>query len=578
MKPRSVLLAVAVLLVLACPSGPEPEPEPETPAPLINELDTEGPFGLNPLDVIEPWDIELEDGTGFDLEDRWTGDDSYVFIQRTSSSYSNAYWNSDLAQMLEVSARNVHYFFIGAREFAVDDDLGTIRASINAALSGLDSDDRDHWEAHLHVARDWRGEVNGPIEAVLEEDWSRWGFAIDRFQQLREVGLLQYLCDGCTGEMLFFGYLGDQFNYEYNRDVHLAENPADVEIELWDTFQMEGDRAELIIDLPENIEQYDTLEVDLTMGCTDSLDGNCFEWDYRAWMMICEMETEDPAVPESCQPQETDAEGNVTIEAETLACECTSSYAEPTERVRTCQNVTDEEGNVIGGAFSACPCGCDHPIARWITPYHRHGRWVTDISPMLAHMQNGPKAKIKIDLDYPFVVSSTLRFTDRGDELKPLSALRLWGGGGFGAGYNDAHEPILFIPPTGAVAAKIHATITGHGFGGDAANCAEFCPHEHFFSLNSGEWQSREFNEARNRLEGCAEQIIDGAIPNQFGTWYLGRGGWCPGMDVPPVIFDVSEDLIPGAENTVRYRASLNNNDPNNHGSIWMDSYLVFYR
>ena len=87
---------------------------------------------------------------------------------------------------------------------------------------------------------------------------------------------------------------------------------------------------------------------------------------------------------------------------------------------------------------------------------------------------------------------------------------------------------------------------------------------------------SREFDEARSYL-GCADQVAEGALPNQFGTWYLGRGGWCPGMDVKPVVFDVSADLVSG-ENTVSYSAGLNGDDPDNHGSIWMDSYIVFYR
>ncbi len=562
MPRRLALLAAAALLLTACPEpeeAPAPAPEP-TPAPPINPLITEGEFGVRPLQVIEPWDIELDDGSEFDFEREWTGDDSYVFIQRSGSTYDNAYWNSDLGAMLDVSARDVHYFFVSAVEGAAATHYANIRANIEAALDGLDDDDRAWWEDRLHVARDWRGEVNGPVEAVLEEDWARWGFAVDRFQRLREVGLLQFVCDACTGEAVFFGYLGDQFDFEYQRAVWLRENPADTTIELWDTFQMEGDRAELVIDLPADIDRYDTLEVDLTMGCTDDLDANCFEWDYKAWMLVCELEVEDPDVPdvpERCKP------------GTTVECTCTSSYtAEDVVRERTC---TDQ------GVYPDCPCGCDYSIARWITPYHRHGRWVTDISPMLAFLQDGPQARIFIDLDYPFVVSSSLRFSERGDELKPFAADRLWGGGGFGAGYNDAHEAITVTPPDGAVGAKIHALITGHGFGGDAWNCAEFCPHEHHFNLNGGTWHSHEFNEARDYL-GCAAQVKDGALPNQFGTWYLGRGGWCPGMDVPPLVFDVTEDFLPGVENTLNYSASLNGADPNNHGSIWMDSYLVYYR
>ena len=64
----------------------------------------------------------------------------------------------------------------------------------------------------------------------------------------------------------------------------------------------------------------------------------------------------------------------------------------------------------------------------------------------------------------------------------------------------------------------------------------------------------------------------------QYGTWYLGRGGWCPGLDVPPFRGDVSADLDFDGPNTISYRASLYGQEPANAGNIWMSSYLVFYR
>ena len=43
--------------------------------------------------------------------------------------------------------------------------------------------------------------------------------------------------------------------------------------------------------------------------------------------------------------------------------------------------------------------------------------------------------------------------------------------------------------------------------------------------------------------------------PNQYGTWNLGRGGWCPGMDVKPLRFDVTGDLVPGETATIEYKS-----------------------
>ncbi len=577
MNRRLVLLATLVLAT-GCPPDPDPEPGPDpTPEPepeMINAFDREGPFGEMPYDIAEDFDFEGREGE-FDLSEAWTGEDTYVFIQRQPNGYSQAMWESDLGMLFFESQPNVHYFFASART-TWEADLDYIEDRLEAEFESMGSDDEEHWRPRVHIADTERGEINGTVEAVFESDWAGYGFAIDRFQRLRELGLMQFVGDGFTGDIRFAAYPSRLYDFEYERAVRMAANPPDHTIELWDEFQMEGDRAEVVIDVPD-VGNFDTLEVDLTMGCTDHLDANCFEWDYKARMDLCSLEVDAPKEPASCDPGETDAEGNVLEPPETQACTCTSSYAGEEAAERTCQPVTDEEGNVTGGVFNDCPCGCSISFARWITPYHREGRWVTDISPMLAHMQHPGPTRVFIDLDYPFVVSSELRFADRGSETVPFAAVRTWGGGGFGSGYNDAHQPIAFTAPEGTVGVKVHALITGHGFNGDSANCSEFCPHAHHFQLNGGEWHTHEFNEARDFM-GCAEQTHIGALPNQFGTWYLGRGGWCPGMDVAPIIFDLTDDFLPGVENTVTYQASLNGDDPANHGSIWMDSYLVFYR
>jgi hypothetical protein len=215
-------------------------------------------------------------------------------------------------------------------------------------------------------------------------------------------------------------------------------------------------------------------------------------------------------------------------------------------------------------------------MARWITSYHRHGRWVTDITPSLSQLIGGGLQRLRFQTSYNYEMSGELRLSRRGTGARPFAHVRLWGGGGFGGGYNDAHAPVEFEVPAGTVRAEVVAWITGHGFAGDAANCAEFCPHHHHFTVNGGTTQTQAFDEADDWL-GCIEQIDDGVVPNQYGTWYLGRGGWCPGLDVRPFRADVTADLTAGT-NVIEYEASLFGSPPSNHGSIWMTSYLVFYR
>ena len=49
--------------------------------------------------------------------------------------------------------------------------------------------------------------------------------------------------------------------------------------------------------------------------------------------------------------------------------------------------------------------------------------------------------------------------------------------------------------------------------------------------------------------------ILQGVIPNQYGTWGYGRAGWCPGQDVTPYITDITEYISVGDENIIDYDA-----------------------
>lgn len=602
---RSIVLLSAALLV-ACPSEePAPAPEPATPAP-INPWNNDGPFGEGVRDLARNFELPvLTPGTDeewtFDLRDHWTGADSYVVLQ-TFSNNTMALWNSSVVDLLvghcrsgacsPASVPNVHYFFVSGRgdwQGDIDDMTERIRDALREIDDRSDLEyGRDHWRGRLHVVTEWREDLGGLADTILTTwpsessgsgGWSRFGFAVDRFQRLREIGLTRLVGDNFTSEMWFAANLPRHFNYEYEREIYLRDNPAAHEVVLWEQEEAGGGGRFSEVVLPDAAANgYDTLEIDLTMGCPEGgADKNCWEWDYKAHMQICEAEIDVQEPPETCTYAFEDRHAGINIEADTFACTCSSPYGGVEERVRTCNAVTDKEGNV-SGQWSACPCQCGGEVARWITSYHRHGRWLTDITPSLGLMRRGGPARLKFQTSYPYTMSAKLRYLDKGEETEPFDAIPLWGGGGFGGGYNDNHAPIEFAVPPGATKAEVVAFITGHGFNGDDANCAEFCPHHHHFSVNGGEVHTQAYDEADDWL-GCIPQIDDGAVPNQYGTWYLGRGGWCPGLDVPPFRADVSADVDwSGGPNTISYEASLYGNPPANHGSIWMSSYLVFYR
>ena len=84
---------------------------------------------------------------------------------------------------------------------------------------------------------------------------------------------------------------------------------------------------------------------------------------------------------------------------------------------------------------------------------------------------------------------------------------------------------------------------------------------------------------------GCADQVSIGTIPNQSGTWIYGRGGWCPGMEVPVWRADLTGDVDLSGVNTLSYLGLMDGeiyHPVYTTGSfnprIDMRSYLVYYQ
>jgi hypothetical protein len=285
---------------------------------------------------------------------------------------------------------------------------------------------------------------------------------------------------------------------------------------------------------------------------------------------------------ETCTPDEGCEEGEeclgyvayVTPEdeilAETIACECQTPVGAAIESTHICNG----EGTGLGD----CRCGCPHQVAGWITTYHREGRWVTDITPMLATMQAGGEFTFNMDAGERLDLDLSLMFANTGVGERPREYQFLQGGGGFGENYNEGRRPMEFEVPDWTTRVEIVAFTTGHGFGRAAGNCAEFCNHTHHWEMNNRVEFLQQFPEADDS-DACLEQVDVGTIPNQFGTWPFGRSGWCPGLDVAPWRADITDSLVEGT-NTLRYQGLYRARpwEPEAAGgNIRMWSYLVFY-
>jgi hypothetical protein len=219
-------------------------------------------------------------------------------------------------------------------------------------------------------------------------------------------------------------------------------------------------------------------------------------------------------------------------------------------------------------------------LSRFITTYHREARWVADATPMLPHLLAGGTRNFRWSWAPSWNVQPTetrlqLRFSNQGKGMKPRAATLIATGGSFGSTYNDGREPVEVPIASGAKKVELWALTTGHGAATNS--CAEFCNHQHEFSVD-GSTHLQEFPGAATAT-GCIDQIENQMTPNQSGTWWYGRGGWCPGQVVMPWAVDVTGEVGTDGTASVGYRGLFDDTapPPDGSGDILLNAWLVVY-
>ncbi|MCO4768670.1 MAG: hypothetical protein KDA24_01475 [Deltaproteobacteria bacterium] len=531
-------------LLLGCPAAePEPEPEP-TPAPPTycealelpeRAFQTDGDFGSTRWKLANDFTIELIDRTEWTLSEQWTGCDSYTFIPDSfalSQLDNSPLWENDgVLGIIEQSARNVHYFFISteASNSLAGPALETMAERIEEDLEELDEEDAAWWREHLHVVRGRAGAREDWIPGAMNA--GRDGFTIDRFQRVREIGSLADVERFSSAlqnagawpwenNLSSIAFENRYYNYEATRQDYL-DAQTDVTIVKAFSGEVLGLQAFAEVDFPTGaaLEAFDTLEIDLQMWCPDQVDqetSNCGAWDYLSHIYM--------------RPAGT------------------------------------EEGGWV-------------EVARFITTYHRAGRYLVDATPLLSQFPEGT-VEVRYDISpswnpQAYLTEMDFRFSNQGKGMRPSGATtRLWDGKGFNSAYNDDREDITATIPATAQKVEIWALITGHG--GATNNCAEFCNHQHEWTIGSDVFFHEHDTIGNDTF--CRDAVDQGVVPNQSGTWWFGRGGWCPGQEVQPVVFDVTDSVTPGSDATISYRGLFNNGAiPDDSGNIRMTSWLVVY-
>ncbi|XP_071326608.1 uncharacterized protein [Trachinotus anak] len=343
--------------------------------------------------------------------------------------------------------------------------------------------------------------------------------SIDPRGALAEMGLFLY------PSFSFFNWQAQWFDFYADLQTKL-QSPAKV-VPVFDKVQMQGEKgAVATVDLPLGSLDFDTLELDASLSCPGRRDSSCAQWDHTVQLFVC--------------------------------CDHLSPY-------------------------------CNMELGRWITAFHRGtGHWLTDVSPLIPLLdRNKCTFTMKtVPWAMPWIVSLNLRFSvsnqtgNHEEKLHPYRVMTLYNGGTFDKNFNKRYQPIKFPVPASTKKVELFAVITGHG--SDENGCGEFCVTSHHFLINAAFNNTRVFDSAGTAL-GCTMRVKEGAVPNEYGTWLYGRGGWCDGLQVNPWRMDITKQLdLSGSEsNTVVYFGLFNGHDPNpaqKPGYIIMSSFLVFYK
>ena len=440
------------------------------------------------------------------LAAEWAGCESLLFVP--DRPLQNTGWppmfERDWLRLLSNSPLNTQYFFVSIHEDPEERaaSLALAEAGLEEAFTKLNPDMADWWRERVHLVTEPAVALPVWLGDVLSSPG--WGVGIDRAQRIRYVGSFadpsRY-----DGAMQWFGpnlsMVANEaryYDFEAERQARLDETTA-TEVTLFDDEVISDPDwagvkgyAEVTLPSADEMAGFDTLELDLYLGCVgDGEYGDCPAWDYIAELYLCQVDASDT---------------------------------------------------------------CDVEVGRWITTYHREGRWVHDVSGLLPYLDDGGARRFAFYTQQPYEVTLTLRLSSGGKDARPVQAVPLFGGGHLSPEYSDKYDPVIVPIPADVTRVELATYLTGHGMS-EPGNCAEFCNITHEFLVNDHA-VTLESPEAGSPQD-CMNKVSEGTVPNQYGTWWYGRSGWCPGKEVQLVMTDVTDHVTPGADATLDYGATF---------------------
>lgn len=483
--------------------------------------ETEG-SGL--YDRVGDFTVALADGGAFTWSASHDGCETLLFVpsRPVQEAGSPPLWSRDVDELLRTLPDSTRVFFVSNAPDrpGANADLDQIQDGLDAALAALPPRQREAWSERLFVVADRAADLDGWVGEAARAPG--FGFGVDRSRRLRWIGSF---ADGSRydagigwfqSNLAFAAHEAIYWEFEARREARLEAQQATV-VPVFAGERLEdpgwaGVRGTATFRVPDDLARYDQLDLDLTLGCVgDGEFGECPAWDYLVDAWLCEG--------------------------------------------------TD-------------PTDCPTELGRWITTYHREGRWTVDARHVLPLLRPGEERTVAFYTQQPYETTLSLRFFDDPEAtVAPLATSPLFRGGTLGAAYNDERVPVEVPVPAGAEKVELTVLISGHG--GEAPwNCAEFCVTDHHFRVNGVEHVVS--LSGAGSPTGCQDDVERGTVPNQYGTWFYGRSNWCPGREVEPIRIDVTADVTPGEPATITYEGLYRGADyPGVAANIDLSSWLV---
>ena len=503
-----------------------------------------GPYSASAFGTVADFSFPTTTGS-YSIRNEWTGNHTHLFIfNYKSSSYMTNLWSQDVGVFLAGVPDNTIVTF-GSFDSDYSSDIQGMENRVQNWLGNQDETVRDSWNGRIHYMDQRASSSSGSLGQIINE-WSSFYYGIDRFQRWRQIGSLLDWSQGtsCCYRLHYIANEPQMWNSEFTTQLR-PEDPGITTVDVWAGERHSGGwgggySSYMNATLPEAItmELFDTLEVHHEHRCTDRRDrygidddgdgstdryGGCHEWDRL-------------------------------------------------QRVSLCDNTTSNS------------CGTE--VVRYITTYGREGQWTTDISPYLFMFLEGGDRRFKYSGAEGGNLVITLMFSSWDeDDSRPVRGELAFNidGTKFNSNYNNesTSDRRHDVDTNTWHSVSIVAAITGHGFGQDPNNCAEFCNHEHRYSMNGydvTEDHPMAGNSSVNSdQQGCRKTTGEGTVANQFGSWPYGRAGWCAGLDVKLWSHDITHWINPTGTNELVYQGLFDgaqyqetSTNPYIVGTVWI--------